>query len=175
MFMLKKTIVHWLGTLVSHVSWMIFHNLHIYSPCFHWHHHDVPIGSCDDLMMLTWCFDVVPIGSHDVHITFWKCCSHSHFKVHHNCYQYLPHSEFKSYQINSIKSSSHQDLSNNTKGTFQFLQNFQWRHHSLFKNFYTHNSKCHHETKPMMHPPCWELSKETKNMIWSTPVRWISS
>jgi hypothetical protein len=34
--------------------------------------------------------------------------------------RYLPHSESKSYQINSIK-SSHQDLSNNTKGTFQFL------------------------------------------------------
>jgi hypothetical protein len=34
--------------------------------------------------------------------------------------QYLSHSESKSYQINSIK-SSHQDLSNNTKGTFQFL------------------------------------------------------
>ncbi len=34
--------------------------------------------------------------------------------------RYLPHSESKSYQINSIK-SSHQDLSNNTKGTFHFL------------------------------------------------------
>jgi hypothetical protein len=38
--------------------------------------------------------------------------------------QYLPHSESKSYQINSIK-SSHQDLSNNTRGTFQILQSFQ--------------------------------------------------
>jgi hypothetical protein len=38
--------------------------------------------------------------------------------------QYLPQFQSKSYQINSIK-SSHQDLSNNTKGTFQFLQNFQ--------------------------------------------------
>jgi hypothetical protein len=28
----------------------------------------------------------------------------------------------KSYQINSIKPYAHQDLSNNTKGTFQFLQ-----------------------------------------------------
>ncbi len=35
--------------------------------------------------------------------------------------QYLPHSESKSYQINSIKSCP----SNNTKGTFQFLQNYQ--------------------------------------------------
>jgi len=35
-----------------------------------------------------------------------------------------PYFKSKSYQINSIK-SSHQDLSNNTKGTFQFFQNFQ--------------------------------------------------
>jgi hypothetical protein len=32
---------------------------------------------------------------------------------------------------------AHQDLSNKIKGTFQFLQNFQWRNHSIFKNFYT--------------------------------------
>jgi len=38
--------------------------------------------------------------------------------------RYLPHSESKSCQINSSK-SSRQDLSNNTKGTFQFLWNFQ--------------------------------------------------
>jgi hypothetical protein len=38
--------------------------------------------------------------------------------------QYLSHSESKSYQINSIK-SSHQHLSNNTKITLQFLQNIQ--------------------------------------------------
>jgi hypothetical protein len=37
--------------------------------------------------------------------------------------QYLPHSESKSYQINL--NPAHQDLSNNTKGTFQFLQHFQ--------------------------------------------------
>jgi hypothetical protein len=37
--------------------------------------------------------------------------------------QYLSHSESKSYQINSIK-SSHQDIFNNIKGTFQFLRNF---------------------------------------------------
>jgi hypothetical protein len=84
--MLKKTIVHWVRTLVSHVSWMIIHNLpdkkimlsYLYSPSFHRHRHDVPIGSRDDLMMLlTWCLDVVPFGSHDVnviHITF-GCCS----------------------------------------------------------------------------------------------------
>jgi hypothetical protein len=35
--------------------------------------------------------------------------------------QHLSHFEYKSYQINSIKNPAHQDLSNNTKGTFQFL------------------------------------------------------
>jgi len=45
--------------------------------------------------------------------------------------QYLPHSESKSYETNSIK-SSHQDLSNNTKGTFQILRNFQLRSNLIF-------------------------------------------
>ncbi len=38
--------------------------------------------------------------------------------------QYFRHSKSKSYQLNSIK-SSHQNLSKNTKGTFQVLWNFQ--------------------------------------------------
>jgi hypothetical protein len=42
--------------------------------------------------------------------------------------QYLPHSESKSYQMNS----AHQDLSKNTKGTFQFLRNFQLRLDLIF-------------------------------------------
>jgi len=46
--------------------------------------------------------------------------------------QYLPHFESKSYQINSIKSCPHQDLSNNTKGTFQFLRNFQLQLNLIF-------------------------------------------
>jgi hypothetical protein len=45
--------------------------------------------------------------------------------------QYLPHSESKCYQINFIKSYS-SDLSNNTKGTFQFLQNFQLQFNLIF-------------------------------------------
>jgi hypothetical protein len=45
--------------------------------------------------------------------------------------QYLPHSESKSYQINPLN-SAHQDLSNNTKGTFQFLRNFQLRFNLIF-------------------------------------------
>ncbi len=45
--------------------------------------------------------------------------------------QYLSHSKSKSYQINCIK-SSHQDLSNNTKGTFRFLQSFQLWFYLIF-------------------------------------------
>jgi len=44
--------------------------------------------------------------------------------------QYLPHSESKSYQINSIKSSSRSFQ--NTKGTFQFLWNFQLQFNLIF-------------------------------------------
>ncbi len=90
----------------------------------------------------------------------------NHLKV--NMRSPTTHSASKSYQINSIKScSSRWDLSNNIKGTFQFLRNliftynliqfsvkksfniqellhckslqvsFQWKNHSIFKNFYT--------------------------------------
>ncbi len=45
--------------------------------------------------------------------------------------QYLPHSESKSYQINSIN-PAHQGLSNSTKGTFQFLRNFQLKFNLIF-------------------------------------------
>jgi hypothetical protein len=45
--------------------------------------------------------------------------------------QYLQNSESKSYQINSIN-SSHQDISKNTKCTFQFLRNFQLRFNLIF-------------------------------------------
>jgi hypothetical protein len=34
--------------------------------------------------------------------------------------------------MNSIKSSAHQDLSENTEGTFQFFQNFQLRFNLIF-------------------------------------------
>jgi hypothetical protein len=39
--------------------------------------------------------------------------------------QYLPHYESKAYQINIPINPAHQDLSNDTKGTLQFFQNFQ--------------------------------------------------
>ncbi len=52
------------------------------------------------------------------------------------------------------------------------LINFQWRNHSIFKNFFTTSPNV---MKPSRRtPPPWELSKETKNAIWSIPVWWIS-
>jgi hypothetical protein len=55
---------------------------------------------------------------------------------------------------------AHQDLSYNTKGTFQFLQNFQLGINliSMKKSFniqeLVHHKSKHHETKPM-HPSSW--------------------
>jgi hypothetical protein len=71
--------------------------------------------------------------------------------------QYLPRSESKSYQINSIKSCSSRSFQEHQRhipippkfsATTSF--NFQWRNHSVFKNFLPRKSK-HHGTKPM-HP-----------------------
>ncbi len=45
--------------------------------------------------------------------------------------QCLSHSESKSYQINSWN-PAHQDVSSNTKGTFQFLRNFQLQFNKIF-------------------------------------------
>ncbi len=91
--------------------------------------------------------------------------------------QFFSHSESKSYQINSIKSCS---LCNNTKATFQFLQNiplnfnliFSKKNHSIFKNFCTTSPNVM-EPSPCT-PPCRELSKDIKNMISSIPV-WLIS
>jgi hypothetical protein len=58
--------------------------------------------------------------------------------------QYLPHSQSKSYQINSIKSCSSRSFQQHRRhipippkfpAMIEF--NFQWRNHSIFKNFYT--------------------------------------
>jgi hypothetical protein len=85
--------------------------------------------------------------------------------------QYLPHSESKSYQINSIKSCSHRDLSNNTKCTFQFLQSFQLRFNLIFNEELIQYSKTfalqvqtswNHTHEPT---PCQKLFKDTKNTI----------
>jgi hypothetical protein len=64
--------------------------------------------------------------------------------------QYLPHSESKSYQINSIKfyssrsfrqHQSHIPILPKISATIKF--NFQRRNHLIFKNFCTAKSKCH--------------------------------
>jgi hypothetical protein len=52
-------------------------------------------------------------------LVFWNLFEFSVAEIIFN--QYFPHFESKSYQTNSIK-SSHQDLSNNTKSKFQFLE-----------------------------------------------------
>jgi len=62
-------------------------------------------------------------------LVFWIFLNFQWQKSRKN--QYLPHSESKSYQINSIK-SSHQHLFNNIKGTFQFLHNFQLQYKLFF-------------------------------------------
>ncbi len=63
--------------------------------------------------------------------------------------QYLPHFESKSYQVNSIK-SGYQDLSNNTKGMFQLLQNFQLWFNFIFSEEIIQYSRCP-GTNPMHH------------------------
>jgi hypothetical protein len=57
----------------------------------------------------------------------WIFSGRNYFKINisHN-------SESKSYQINSIKSCSSRSFQQHTKGTFQFLRNFQLRFHLIF-------------------------------------------
>jgi len=69
---------------------------------------------------------------------------------------------------------THQDLSNNTNDTFQFLQKFQLRFnliftekYSIFKNFCIASPNIIEPTPCT--PPCWELSKDTKSMILKHP------
>jgi hypothetical protein len=85
--------------------------------------------------------------------------------------QYLPHSESKSYQINSIKSCSSRSFQQHQRHIPIPLK-FQWRNHSIFKNFWA-TSRNIMEPSPCT-PPGWELSKDSKNTIWSIPVWWIS-
>jgi len=95
--------------------------------------------------------------------------------------KYLSHSESKSYQMNSIKSCSSRSFQQHQRHTpippknlamIQF--NFQWRNHSVFKNI------CMASPIVVMEPsPCTPLrrelsKKETKNALWSIPIRWIS-
>ncbi len=90
----------------------------------------------------------------------------------------FPHFESKYYQINSIKSFSsrsfqqHQrHIPNSPKLSVGMQFNFQWKNHSIFKTFYTASPNAI-KLGPCTPPP-WELSKDTKNAIWSISVRWI--
>jgi hypothetical protein len=78
---------------------------------------------------------------------------------------------------------AHQDLSNNTpKASSNSSENFsydliqfnlQWRNHSIFKNFCTASPNIIMEPSPCTRPRR-ELSKDTKNKIWSILVQCIS-
>jgi hypothetical protein len=59
------------------------------------------------------------------------------------------------------------------KFSITILFNFQWRNHSIFKNFCITSSNGLEPSRCTPHPG--ELSKETENVIWSIPVQWISS
>jgi hypothetical protein len=78
--------------------------------------------------------------------------------------QYLPHSESKSYQINSIKSCSSRSFQQHQrhipislKFSAMILFYFQWKNHSIFKNFCT-TSPNGMEPGPWT-PPRWESPK----------------
>jgi hypothetical protein len=84
--------------------------------------------------------------------------------------QYLPHSESKSYQINSIISYSSRSFQQHQMHIPKIQCTFQWRNHSIFKKF------LHRKSKPMKPsgctPPPRELSRETKNTIWCIFIQW---
>ncbi len=93
--------------------------------------------------------------------------------------QYLPHSESKSYRINSIKSCSSRSFQQHqrhipipSKISAMILFNFQWKNHSIFKNFCTASPNT---MKPSpCTPPPRELINKTKNVVWSILAWWIS-
>jgi hypothetical protein len=93
---------------------------------------------------------------------------------------YCPQSESKSYQINPLN-PTHKDLSNNTKGTFQFFGNFQLWFNLIFSEKiiqYSTTSTLQAQTpwnQAHCTPPPQELSKENKNAIWKILVWWIPS
>jgi hypothetical protein len=93
--------------------------------------------------------------------------------------QDLLHSKSKSYQINSIKSCSSRSFQQHQrhipippKFSAMIKFHFQWRNHSIFKNFCSTSPNIM-QPSPCT-PPCQELSKDTKNTIWSILVWWIS-
>jgi hypothetical protein len=88
--------------------------------------------------------------------------------------QYLSHSKSKSYQINSIKSYSSRSFQEHRrhipippKFSAMMWFNFQWRNHSIFKNFCTASPNA---MKPSQcTPPPQELPKSPR--AWSEASR----
>jgi hypothetical protein len=117
----------------------------------------------------------VTVVSTDFFGIFWHFSGRNYLKI-----QYLPPSESKSYQINSIKSCSSRSFQQ-TKGTFQFLRNFQLWFNLIFVEEIIQYSRT---SLPQVQMP-WNQAnaplflesfpKRLRNTIWSIPVGWISS
>jgi hypothetical protein len=60
------------------------------------------------------------------------------------------------------------------KGTFQFLPNFQWKTHSILKNFCTASPSSMKPSWCTPPPPRELLKRDQEHTIWSIPIRWIS-
>jgi hypothetical protein len=99
----------------------------------------------------------------------WIFSGRNHLKMS----KYLPHSESKSYQINSIKSCSSRSFQQHqrhipippkisAKKIIQYSRTFTLQVQTSWNQAHA----------PLLVER--ELSKETKNTIWSIPVRWIS-
>jgi hypothetical protein len=93
--------------------------------------------------------------------------------------QYFPYFESKSYQINSNKFFSSRSFQEHQKH-IPIFPKFSamiilfklWKNHSIFKNFCTTSPNVM-EPSPWT-PPCQQISQDSKNMIWSITIWWIS-
>jgi hypothetical protein len=104
----------------------------------------------------------------------WIFNGENHLKI-----QYLSYSESKSYQINSIKILLIKIFPTTPKAHSNSSKNFSYNFNLIFsEKFIQYSRTC--TTSPNViepspcTPPHWELSKDTKNTIWSIMVWWIS-
>ncbi len=92
--------------------------------------------------------------------------------------KYLPHSESKSYQIIPIKSCSSRSFQQHPRHIPIPLEIFKLWFSLIFSEEIIQYSRTSAPQVQMSWTPCTpprqELSKDTKNMIWSILVRWIS-
>ncbi len=107
---------------------------------------------------LNWLFLPKP-GFFGIYLNFFS--SRNHLKN-----QYLPHFESKSYQINSIKSCSSRSFQ-------QHQRHIPIPPKCSVKKSFNIQKLLHHKSKRREPNPCTpphqELSKDTKNTIWSIP------